>query len=241
MMHLSTLPATGGRRTGLVLGILLTGILFANLGAGQAFAFVGTLSSLSGEILGTGNWLVATAGTSLSWQVTPNGDGSWSYQYDFCHPIGATSHFILEVSPTFTMDQLFGAHGDFGNIDLGTWSVSDGNSNPSMPAPIYGLKFDGATGLDTHIYFDSWRAPVWGDFYSKDGNAGGHGPNAAWNAGLSANDTDPTGPAADGSVLSHILRPDTYDKISPVPEPGTFVLLGLGLAGAAIAARRRRA
>lgn len=32
----------------------------------------------------------------------------------------------------------------------------------------------------------------------------------------------------------------TVNPISPVPEPGTIVLLGLGLAGVAVAARRRR-
>lgn len=230
-----------GRNFQFTFGFHTIAILAICLATAQAHAFTGTLSSSAGEIQGTGNWLYAGP-TALSWQISENIDGSWSYLYDFSHPRGETSHFILEVSPTFTLDQMWGAAGDFEQVELGTWTA-DG-SNPGMPGSIFGLKFDEASGVNTQISFECWRAPVWGDFFSKDGTAGGHGINAAWNAGFTAADTDPADVAADGSLFNHLLVPDTQTKVNithPAPEPTSVMLLGMGLVGAAFVLRRRRA
>lgn len=239
----SMAPRTArNRRIGIT--ILLASMTIAAAAVGHAQAFSGLLSSSAGEVQGTGNW-IRTGPSTIAWQVSQNGNGSWSYAYDFSHPRGGTSHFILEVSSTFTMDQIWNAAGDFEGIELGTWSAS--GSNPNMPGTIFGLKFDDASGEQTQISFDSWRVPVWGDFYSKDGTAGGYGQNAAWNAGLTANDIDPAGPAENGSLDNHLLVPDSQTSPprppNPVPEPGTLLLLGLGLGvtGTALTLRRRHA
>lgn len=205
---------------------------------GTAVAYTGGLSSdPGGGIYGTGNWIYSGP-TWLEWNVKLNNNNSWHYSYDFGHPAGETSHFILEVSHNFTENDIFSEIGDFSGLDIGWHGV--GSGNPTMPEDIYGIKFDNAAGLTSHFEFDSFRVPVWGDFYSKNGNAGGHGLNSVWNAGFTVNDFDPTVVAADGSYMGHLLVPDSQTVNNDVPEPSTMMLFGVGICGYLVARRRRK-
>lgn len=216
--------------------LVALGLLVLAMGtAPPATAFSGALSSADFSILGTGNWIV-TGPTQIEWSVFQNPDASWHYAYTFSHPGGETSHFILETSTNFTTADFLDPSGDYAEAEIG-WH-DQGSGNPNMPSSIYGIKFDEAWGLTSLFEFDSFRMPVWGDFYSKNGSAGGYGVNSAWNQGFGMADTDPDAPAMDGSIENHILVPDT--QLVPIPEPSSLLLVGASLIGAFVARRRFR-
>lgn len=197
-----------------------------------AFAYTGSLSTDDGGLIGTGAW---ASGSSLSWEVTQNQDNSWHYSYFFDVSEKSVSHMILETSYAFTIDDIFNImfdSGTYGSLEIGENGMTPGN--PNIPDAIYGIKFDETDGLSMQFSFDSWRTPVWGDFYAKDGVDGGV-TVSLWNAGFTPGDTDPLDPPADGSIGYHILRPDTV-----VPEPGSIMALGSGVLMLGAFLRRKR-
>ena len=191
--------------------------------------FTGRLDYSTG-LGGQGRWTQAPL--SIEWTIAGNADGWWSYSYLFSHRNPDTSHFILEVSEDFTLDQIRNHNWDFED-DNPRWYGAH-PSNPGIPGSVFGLKFDEIDGTETLIQFESLRNPVWGDFYAKGG------PNSsAWNLGFL--DPDPLDPATSGSVGNKILRPNG-GLVSPVPEPAGILLMGAALVGMAVVAavRRRR-
>ena len=141
---------------------------------GALISYTGSLSTPI-QLQGTGTWV--EDGAMITWTVSrdPELDQPWHYAYTLTVPRGAVSHFILETSEPFSgsAPDFFNASGPFTFVDIKTQKESQGC--PNMPSDVYGIRFDGVTGDPTtfSISFDSWRMPVWGDFYSKDGTAGG--------------------------------------------------------------------
>jgi hypothetical protein len=229
---------------GLNVVLVLLGCMLAPAVVAQAgVVYQGSLSSDTGCLVGNGIWVYSSfcdpdelpdwRPAELSWTVSENADGSFHYSYTLEVFKGAVSHLIIEVSQTFTCADLLNAEGPFGETEVGWHEVQSGN--PNMPEHIYGIKFDEAWGTTATFGFDAWRKPVWGDFYAKDGKAGGDW-NFVHNAGFTVGDVDPGDDPSDGSVGCHILVPDSVI----LPEPATMGLLGLGLGAMVIGRKRSR-
>jgi hypothetical protein len=188
-----------------------------------------------GEIFATAGW---DGYFTVSWAITDNGDGTFSYSYTISGfsasgvsaPLDPDiSHFILSLT-----------NDGFGLLDGGTLTTTPdttvegpmnfepGGSNPSMPDDLYGLKFelDPASGT-LEISFTTTRAPVWGDFYAVDGKTPG-AEVYAYNVGF--------GTMPSGDFAGWIAVPNS----AVVPLPGTALLLGGGLLGLAVLGLRRR-
>jgi hypothetical protein len=189
---------------------------------------VGSRTSSAG-IQATDGW--ANGNFALSWNISYNqSTGLWTYVYSANAVRKDISHFILEVSNdsrpvntyTGTDTQISGPQ---------TWTASsNGNSNPNMPNPIYGVKFNFGGSAATYTIVTD-RAPVYGVFYAKDGKDGGL-PVTAWSNALNYADymTNTSLAATD-----FIVRPDS---VTTVPLPAAALLFGPGLAGL-IGIRRR--
>ncbi len=176
-------------------------------------------SPISEGIEATESW--DNGGFVLSWNITENNDGSWTYQYTVDVGRKDVSHFILEISDSDTFNIYDGT--DTG-IEFPPREWAAGGSNPNMPNPIYGIKFDfgGPTAIYTIV---TDRAPVYGAFYAKGGVDGdSHANVTAWNNALNYSDYKTN---ESFTITDFIVRPDSV----AVPVPAAFFLLCTGLTG----------
>jgi len=192
-------------------------------------------------ITGTGLWIERPESgrycdwspAMLSWSIGLRSDGLWSYHYEFKVYRAAVSHFILQTSPNLRASEIIDPSGSFKSLEIGTYSPGrNGQSNPYLPAEIYGIKFDDAYGTSLTIDFCSLRPPIWGSFFAEAGPVGGEW-NTAWNLGLTdsmATDKVPT--------ALWIPVPDTHPTCPAVPEPAGMV--GFGMLVLAVWTFRRR-
>jgi len=164
----------------------------------------------------TVHWIIAVA----------SAEGTlWSYHYWFSAPTGGVSHWVVEVSPSFRRSNIL----EYGLSSLEgprTFGTGPENSNPNIPGSIFGAKWDPG-----EIWFLSDRAPIWGDFYARNGVAGDLGRNYAFNANFG---WDPDIGTTDFS--GWVPTPDT---LSSVPEPASVVLLGITVAALGLAYKSR--
>lgn len=172
----------------------------------------GSRSIAGGGLAGSGNW---TSGKSVEWEITLLGPTSWEYTYTFTgFSAPGISHMILDLT-----DDCIGQGGALADQGCVTGFSGDMEfrefgpepSNPGLPAPIIGVKFDVG---QTSYTFVSNRAPVWGDIYVKGGSDSG-----VWNVGI-------TNHATSESINEFVARPN---GISDIPEPVSMVLMGAGL------------
>jgi hypothetical protein len=229
--------------------LLLAAVSIARSASADMLAespYTGQLSTESPVGLKTGGaeW---GQGITLVWTVDGNTPGLWHYHYELSvvgAPASAIRLFTLETSATFDPDPGADLRNLSGGGDWQYGTFSPGASRPGMPDSLHGLNFTGDGNAYTIwvIDFDSPRAPLWGDFYAQGATGSDSNYNWACNKGFTSPDTDPDPdegyPIQSGSVLYHVLVPDTWTF--GAPEPGTVALVGLGGAALAFRARRRR-
>jgi hypothetical protein len=171
-----------------------------------------------------GGWGASGGGFKIAWAITPL-SGTYRYEYTMTSASGGDlareiSHFIIELSPGLLLSDLrniTSSNGSANELTVATHTEHDGN--PGMPGPIYGLKVDDEPSpVQQTFSFEVNRAPVWGNFYAKDGHMSGVNV-IAYNAGFST---------ASGASGYFIARPDTV--IIPIPAA---LWLGVALLGAA--------
>ncbi|MEN6601059.1 MAG: hypothetical protein ABFD86_01490 [Bryobacteraceae bacterium] len=184
--------------------------------------WTGTRSAPSAGMVGNGRW----DSFSISWNIALEA-GVYHYQYTISGLSGkALSHVDFDLSDncTPTSQCVFNASYDVaGTPQLFYGTFADNPGQPGFPAgaSITGVKFDMMPAGVGTISFDSVRAPMWGDFYAKDGVAGGGTGvwNYAYNQGLAGHDTY-------NNAGYYVAVPDTVG--SGVPEPGSWMLMASG-------------
>jgi len=161
-------------------------------------------------------------GFSISWNVYQDTNTDlWTYEYTLTGD-KEISHFILEITKPFS-STISGDPYEGPQI----WSPSDpGNSNPGLPADIYGIKFDFGGSPVTYT-IETPLDPVWGNFYAKDGKDSG-ADVFAYNNALAASGFD------SDNKLDFIVRPN---GVAPEPAASALFLIG---GSAMVFVRKRR-
>ncbi|MBI5195185.1 MAG: hypothetical protein HZA10_02565 [Nitrospirae bacterium] len=101
---------------------------------------------------------------------------------------------------------------------------NQGNSEPGLPTPLYGIKFD-VGGEYISYSFQTTKDPVWGNFYAKDGRTKVGRTQMdvyAYNdaLGISGFNSD--------NKLDFIPRPDGGSNLPTAPEPVSTILFFSG-------------
>lgn len=204
-------------------------VLFCTIASAN---ITGSLSAPTGVSL-AGDWTSFT----IAWDISQVGS-NWFYKYTISSDAAGTktlkpglSHFILEVSSTFTAANWWEFSSSVDSTAVANYNGTEGNSNPAWPGgTVHGGKLN-TDGDELTFSFTSNRAPQWSDFYAKGGNYG-VAYNASWGV-TAANKTNYTAATAldsSGGTLYKVLAPDTHTVV-PAPAAPVLALVGLAVVG----------
>jgi hypothetical protein len=201
-----------------------------------------------------GSW--GGGGFTITWDITDNGaDFTYRYTIDTTGA-KALSHWILELSQfdasgaplTSDWEDIFE---DMTAGDYDSSGINDGAnevptnpfspSNPGIPGDIYGVKFN--TSGDPNVSwveFTTPQAPVWGDFYGKDGTENmGADEVYIYNTGYGM---DPLGT----DFTDWIARPNGASQPpgtgsgGAIPEAASLIVWSLLVGAMGLVSQRRR-
>lgn len=215
--------------------ILIIALLFVSC---HVFASVNTLSTgslVSGSgLIGASSW---AADMNLSWNVSLL-DNVYNYEYILSDTdtgqAKSISHIILQTSDCFDGDNIwdFKINNQSATPLIQYWSEQQGN--PSLPASVYGIKIQGGTGTTWTVAFKSNRAPMWGNFYAKDGKTD-QIDNTVWNSDFLITPSDRY---SFESIGNYVAIPDTKNIVPELPSSllGAMTILPAAL----IALKKKR-
>lgn len=195
-----------------------TSVSFEDLVDQRTFSFPNYNPSSSEGGL-TGYWPYSF---TIEWDISYDmGSALWTYEYTLSATKKDISHFIVEISDfsgegSFYDVKINGDPAEFEGPSL--WGGRQGNSNPSIPADFYGIKFDGGGSTVTYS-FTTGLDPVWGNFYAKSGKDKGNWVHT-YNNALGHESMN---------KLDFIPRPDGGSNPPVVPEPVSSLLFIIGI------------
>lgn len=211
----------------------LTWADLVSVGAGD---YTGSRSTNGGGLSGFGQW---AAGVTLNWTITTPAPGSYHYKYTLDSSVAKkdVSHFIIELThylppPSGADLNLYWQNEVFHNTLATTYSPGgNGNSNPGLPGDIYGIKINSTEDVQPVVLeFNTTHAPVWGDFWGRDGKTDGN-LNLVYNTGFLsdtgtnyATSVQSSVTASDSPYTNWIPRPDGIPGTGTgIPEPNAFL------------------
>lgn len=201
----------------------------------------GSLSSTGGGIVGAGAW---DSDVEVTWDVQFDPSTQlWMYNYRIDVGEKDISHAIIEALEACLGDGGLDSN-DFeiqhtsGDTETGFYGPSShGNSNPGIPATIGGVKFENSSSTTMDLGIITPTSPVWGDVYAKSGKHKGEW-TYMYNQGFGGSHPvfDPQGETPSGVIPVPGCGADLIP--TPIPEPGSFLML-LGSLGMLHLVRRR--